>query len=120
MSTYSRLIELTVELKKKTDEAKTYFERHRLGGEEADFYQDVKPFADSVRQTVEEWEPLVRSMIQTEKPAYLHEQQIDTMLENMEMAAVTCFQQDTKKKRFQERYKSIHYTLSMVEQAVEA
>lgn len=110
-----------VELKKLTNyllelnaQAYTYFKEYSQGEKEADFFQTVKPFADEVKDSIEVWLPKVSVWLAWEKPAYLHAQQVDQMIENFEVLSVHCFQKDTKKKRFIERYKSIEYTLSLV------
>lgn len=107
------------ELRALNEEAFKYFQRYRIGDEEADFYEHVKPFADNVREKLEESVPHILRFLERAKPAYVHPQQIDQLAENFEMVSVTCFQKDTKKKRFNEQYKSIEYTLSMVLQAIE-
>ncbi|SDN36173.1 YppE family protein [Alkalicoccus daliensis] len=107
------------ELRALNEEAYHNFHKYRLGEDEADFYEDVKPFADCVREKLEETVSHILRFLERAKPAYVHPQQIDQLAENFEMVSVTCFQKDTKKKRFNEQYKSIEYTLSMVLQAIE-
>lgn len=104
----------TENLKRLNKETYDYFMQYSETGKEADFHNTVKPFADEVKEALENWTPLVSAWIAQEQPQYLHREQIDQLIENFEVAAVTCFQQDTKKKRFIERYKSIEYTLSIV------
>lgn len=107
------------ELRTLNNKAYEHFRKYRLGEEEADFYDQVKPFADEVRENLEEAVPHILRFLERAKPAYVHPQQIDQLAENFEMVSVTCFQKDTKKKRFNEQYKSIEYTLTMVLQAIE-
>lgn len=113
------LMKQTNTLRALNEKAYKYFQRFRLGEEEADFYDDVKPFADEVREHLEEWMPHVLKFLKKRKPEYLHAQQIDQLAENFEMVSVSCFQKDTKKKRFNEQYKSIEYTLSLVVHSLE-
>ncbi|PRO66853.1 YppE family protein [Alkalicoccus urumqiensis] len=110
------LLEYTRKLKEHNEQAYTFFKKYRLGDSEADFHGDVKPFADAVREDLEIWVPEILRLLEKKKPAYLHPQQIDQLTENFEMLSVTCFQKDTKKKRFREQYQSIDYTLSMAEE----
>ncbi|QKS71136.1 YppE family protein [Paenalkalicoccus suaedae] len=109
----------TDELRSLNQEALQYFMRYREGEEEADFFQTVKPFADSVHEKLEWWTPQALKLIEKEKPAYLHAQQIDQLVENFEVVSVTCFQKDTKRKRFKEQVKSIEYTLQLVIQTID-
>ncbi|MCR6106625.1 YppE family protein [Salipaludibacillus agaradhaerens] len=84
---------------------------------EADFFHDVKPFADKVKNALKSWKPMVLKWIGKERPSYLHAEQIDQLEDNFEILAVTCFQKDAKKKKIMEQYKSIEYTLSLVEKS---
>ncbi|GEL09188.1 YppE family protein [Salisediminibacterium halotolerans] len=108
------LQEQTENLKRLNKKTYEYFNQYSQSNSEADFHKEVKPFADEVKEALEAWVPIVTEWIDHEKPQYLHREQIDQLTENFEVAAVACFQSDTKKKRFIERYKSIEYTLSIV------
>ncbi|MGJ9381995.1 YppE family protein [Salipaludibacillus sp. CF4.18] len=108
------LKKLTNQLLELNEQAFLYFKEYSQKGKEADFFETVKPFADRVKDSIEIWLPKVSVWLAWEKPDYLHKQQIDQMIENFEVLSVHCFQKDTKKKRFIERYKSIEYTLSLV------
>ncbi|TVP85850.1 MAG: DUF1798 family protein [Alkalicoccus sp.] len=114
-----QLLKQTNSLRAMNDKAYENFQRFRLGEEMADFYDHVKPFADEVRENLEEWVPHVLKYLEKRKPDYIHAQQIDQLAENFEMVSVSCFQKDTKKKRFNEQYKSIEYTLKMVAHSIE-
>ncbi|UCZ54824.1 YppE family protein [Bacillus shivajii] len=105
------LVKLSNQLLTKNQEALKHFETYRLNNEQADFMSLIKPFADDVHQKADEWMPLAVQFIRDEKPKYLHENQINDAHENIHIEAVTCFQADTKKKRFLERNKSIYYTI---------
>ncbi len=118
MNEFELLLKRTDIVKDWNRQAEEHFQTYRIGGATADFYDDVKPFVEQVMQDLENWVPDVLKFLEMAKPAYVHAQQIDQLAENVEMVAVTCFQQDTKKKRFREQVKSIDYTLEMVKQAV--
>lgn len=105
---------LTKQLLDLNEKAFTYFKEYSQENKEVDFFQTVKPFADEVKGTIELWLPQVSRWLKWEKPSYLHAQQVEQLVENFEVLSVTCFQKDTKKKRFIEQYKSIEYTLSLV------
>ncbi|TMW73551.1 YppE family protein [Alteribacter natronophilus] len=115
-----RLLELTKQLLELNREGYTYFERFAREKETADFEQYVKPFADRVKQAGDEWYPLASDYITSHKPRYIHDKQINAVHENINITAVTCFQADTKKKRYIEMNKSIHYTLEALREDLEA
>ncbi|UTR09670.1 YppE family protein [Evansella sp. LMS18] len=102
---------LTVKLLEYNKKALQYFEKHQETKEAADFIEEVKPFADSVHKTADEWIELAAPFVKEKQPKYLHVKQIEDVHENIGIEAVTCFQPDTKRKRFIERNKSILYTL---------
>ncbi|SER43003.1 YppE family protein [Salipaludibacillus aurantiacus] len=104
----------TNKLKELNNEAYGYFKLYSEGEKAADFIETVKPFADQVKEELDEWKPLALEWIKWKKPPYLHPEQIDQMAENFEILSVTCFQKDTKRKKLTERYKSIEYTLSLI------
>jgi hypothetical protein len=118
MNDQKRLLELTGTLLDLNKECFNYFERYAKEKETADFAQYVKPFADRVKAASDEWLPLAAGFVSAHKPRYIHDKQINAVHENANISAVTCFQADTKKKRFIEMNKSIHYTLEALSDAV--
>ncbi|WP_026689530.1 YppE family protein [Alteribacter aurantiacus] len=119
MSEQERLLTLTNELLKLNDEALQYFERYAKQKENAPFNEFVKPFADRVREASDQWLPLAAEYVTAKKPKYIHLKQIEAAHENINITAVTCFQADTKKKRFIETNKSIRYTVEAVQSDME-
>lgn len=110
----NELKDLTAKLKKLNNQAYEYYKFYSQSEGEADFFEEVKPFADEVKDTLEVWTPSVLKWVEWEKPSDLHPAQIDQLVENFEILSVTCFQRDSKKKKLMERYKSIEYTLSLI------
>lgn len=106
-----QLNHLTGKLLEYNKKALQYFEKHQETKEAADFVKVVKPFADTVHKTADEWIELAVPFVMEKQPKYLHVKQIEDVHENIGIEAVTCFQPDTKRKRFIERNKSILYTL---------
>ncbi|MBU9723900.1 MULTISPECIES: DUF1798 family protein [Bacillaceae] len=115
-----RLKDLTNLLLQKNHDALGHFKVYRLDGEStADFEGKILPFANEVKVNADEWIELAIQYIRKEKPKYVHENQIEDVHENILIQSVTCFQKDTKKKRFLEQNKSIEYTLNALDRELE-
>ncbi|WP_280768180.1 YppE family protein [Salipaludibacillus daqingensis] len=106
----------TNHLRKLNEDALAHFKYYSTSENSAEFFDTVKPFADEVKGKLEDWTPQVLKWLEWKKPSYIHPQQIDQLVENFEILSVTCFQKDTRNKKLMERYKSIEYTLSLVDQ----
>ncbi|KMJ59717.1 hypothetical protein AB685_02290 [Bacillus sp. LL01] len=94
------------------DRIEELFHSTRDNKENPDFFHTVKPFADEVYVTVQQWENTVKEWILTEQPKYIHTQQIDSTVENINMVSVQCFYPDTREKRFKGMIQSIRYVLN--------
>ncbi|WP_416149756.1 YppE family protein [Salipaludibacillus sp. HK11] len=113
------LTKQTMLLRELNKQALVHFKKYSESEEVADFFADVKPFADEVKDNLEQWTPNVLKWLESKKPPYIHPQQIDELVENFEILSVTCFQKDTRNKKLMDRYKSIEYTLSLVAQSLD-
>lgn len=80
----------------------------------ADFYKDVKPFADEVFNTASNWKQLALDWLKKEEIKYLYPQQIEDCYENLLIVSVKAFQKDTGRRRFNEMIKSIDYVLNTI------
>jgi hypothetical protein len=96
-----------------------YFDRTMQKGYEVDFYNEVKPFAEKVEATVNEWKPLVLQWIREEKPKYIYPIQINDTCDNLDAAPVLVFQKDARRKRLMEMIKSIDYVLETAEKQLD-
>lgn len=94
------------------DRIEELFELSREKKEGPDFFETVKPFADEVHGAVQDWEKNVKDWIISEQPKYIHTQQIDSTVENINMVSVQCFYPDTREKRFKGMIQSIRYVLN--------
>ncbi|KZE66201.1 hypothetical protein AWM68_07470 [Fictibacillus phosphorivorans] len=111
----SHLLKLTNDLIADIDEAfHIYRTETKIREEEADFFKEVKPFADRVHFRVKEWEPLARDWVLSNKPKYLYPMQIKTAAENMGYLGVYVFQKKMKDKRITEMVKSVLYVLNQL------
>lgn len=114
----NRLMEVTEELLQQNEMMLDFYEERMEHAKNRDYFFDtVKPFADKVKALADEWFSLASEWVKKEQPVYLHLKQLEDTHENMTIASVTCFQPDTKEKRFKEMNQSIHYVLRSLESA---
>ncbi|WP_456278588.1 YppE family protein [Bacillus sp. AK128] len=111
---YKELVRLTLQLQQYNQELEEIFERVKQTGEAEDFFMTVKPFADKVRDCLEEWESFVLPWIKKEKPKYFYQQQVDNLKENITTVSVQAFFPKTSMKRFKELIRSNQYTLDSI------
>ncbi|MET3728055.1 hypothetical protein ABID52_001636 [Fictibacillus halophilus] len=109
------LYTLTTELIADIDEAFHIYKTETKTREtEADFFTEVKPFADRIHFRVKDWEPLARDWVLVNKPKYLYPIQINTAAENIGYLGVYVFQKKMKDKRITEMVKSVLYVLNQL------
>lgn len=111
---HTHLNEMTNRLLEYTQRAAVFFQQCRKTGEQGDFYSEVKPFADKVKELSEEWEPEAINWIIVTKPKNLHPLQIKNTKENLQMVAIRSFFPDTSLKRFKNHIQSIEYVLERI------
>lgn len=106
------LYELTLQLSNYNKEAFAHFHDCRSTGRKADFYGEVKPFADQVKEYREQWEPKAIAWTIKNKPKNLYPLQIKNTAENIEMVAVRAFFAESSLKKFNSHVQSIDYVLN--------
>jgi hypothetical protein len=115
----SNLYEKTTELIAYINEAfHIYKTETKTRENEADFYNEVKPFADRLHFSVQEWEPMAREWVIANKPKYLYPIQIKTAAENIGYLGVYVFQKNMKDKRITEMVKSVLYVLNQMKEQI--
>ena len=119
---HSELKRWTVELKKLNEEAQDFYMNvaRKVEDYEPDFYEQVKPFADKVKEYVEHWLPLAMDFVQTERPLYLHPSQISQTVDNFEVVAIKSFYKKTSLKLQMETFKAVTYVLDQVLVAIDS
>nr|WP_283163441.1 YppE family protein [Sporolactobacillus mangiferae] len=114
----AQLYRLTRQLKDLNQAAYRQFtERTQQENDQADFYREIKPFADHMQILIDKWRPLAEKWAAFERPAHLFPVQIKDTYDNLAIVCVTAFQKDTRKRRFYETIKSIDYVLDTMLQA---
>lgn len=106
------LYELTLRLSKYNKEAYENYHRCRATGKEGDFYSEVKPFADKVKDCRDQWEPAAVSWTIKNKPKNLYPMQIKNTAENIEMVAVRAYFPKSSLTKFNSHIQSVDFVLS--------
>jgi Bacterial domain of unknown function (DUF1798) len=108
------LISVTEELIALVEKMMGEYKRRRETGEKGDFYKEVKPFADEVKDRNDKWKELSLSWIETERPKYLHPPQVLNTYDNIEMLSVHCFFPESSYNRFISHHQSVRYVLQTI------
>jgi hypothetical protein len=116
---YQELLRTTILLQEYNQELGTIFERVKETEEAEDFFMTVKPFADKVKDVLEQWESFVLIWIKKEKPKYFYQQQVENLKENITTVSVQAFFPKTGAKRFKELIRSNQYTLDSIIKRIE-
>lgn len=105
------LIQQTQKLLAACEEASERFYKMREEDRSPDFYNEVKPYADEMRDLLRNWQTETYAFIETRQPKYVHKVQIDNALDAMEQFFVQSFYKETSKKRFLQSITAVQYTL---------
>ncbi|HLU23723.1 MAG TPA: YppE family protein [Bacillaceae bacterium] len=101
----------TSELYQLNEQANEIFIKSKKTGEKGDFYTQVKPFADKIKEICDVWEPAATNWIMIHKPKNLYPMQIKNTAENIQMVSIRAFFPDTSLKRFNDHIQSNQYIL---------
>jgi hypothetical protein len=110
----NNLEQLTKELLACTEEAAVHYRQARERGTKPDFYAEVKPFADHAKHLLDNWLPAAAGWIIDNRPKNLHENQIASAAEHIELITVQCFFPETSRTRFINYYNSTKYVLNVL------
>ncbi|AOH55471.1 YppE family protein [Peribacillus muralis] len=109
-----KLQRLTEELITYTAKANDIYEDVREEGKEKDFYAEVKPFADQVREACDEWEAGMKQWMRETEFKHLFPEQIEQTAHNLSDVAVQAFFPKTSYKRFKSHVQSVDFILHNV------
>ncbi|UII54598.1 YppE family protein [Cytobacillus spongiae] len=110
----NKLKSLTEELLQSVDSINERFAISKESGVPGDFYQEVKPFADGVKQKSDEWAQEAMQWIAANRPKNLHPNQINSATEQMELISVQAFFPEVSKTRFINYSQSVQYVLKVL------
>jgi len=108
------LSELNERLNKYTKDIEDTFISVKNSGEKGDFFSQVKPFAEEVKEVVDHWKVEAESWIERNQPKNLHAIQIESAAEQMEMISVQAFFPETSRTRFINYLQSVRYVLTVI------
>ncbi|MCR2820204.1 YppE family protein [Lederbergia panacisoli] len=110
---------LTEKLLQFNEDAHKSFLHCRETGEKGDFYKEVKPFADKVRDSCVQWESAAMEWVSNNKPKNLHPIQLKNTAENLQMVSVRAFFPDSSLKKFNSHIQSNDFILRRMIESLE-
>ncbi|TCN23084.1 YppE family protein [Mesobacillus foraminis] len=119
MITEKELMIKTKRLLSYNEKALLRFEQAKASGEKGDFYKEVKPFADNVKEEAEIWRKEASDWLMKHPQRNLHTRQILSAAENIEMVSIQAFFPETSRKRFIGHIQSIEFVLNSFLKALE-
>lgn len=119
MENHSMLIDLNERLSEYTRQIENKFLSVKETGEKGDFFTEVKPFADEVQEVSERWKKEATAWIVKNRPRNLHESQIDSAAEQIEMISVQSFFPETSRTRFINYLQSVRFVLTLLRSSID-
>lgn len=119
MENHSMLIDLNERLSEYTRQIENKFLSVKETGEKGDFFTEVKPFADEVQAVSERWKKEATAWIVKNRPRNLHESQIDSAAEQIEMISVQSFFPETSRTRFINYLQSVRFVLTLLQSSID-
>ncbi|SOC19821.1 uncharacterized protein DUF1798 [Ureibacillus xyleni] len=107
-----QLIEQTKQLLIECDASKDRFFQQRELDATPQFFEEVKPHADKIQLLLNDWKHNALEWIKENNPKYIHQSQINNVVDAMNQFVVQSFYKETSKKRFIQSVQSVHYTLT--------
>jgi Bacterial domain of unknown function (DUF1798) len=112
MSEYKELYEYTKHLLEMVEKAYQRFEEIKESKTDADFFKEVKPFADETAKLNNQWKRAALDWLTKETPKNFHIKQVETCSENIEMISIQAFFSTTSRKRFIDHVQSVRFLLA--------
>lgn len=112
------LLILTKKLLTLTKQAKQQFIKVKSNEDVIDFEEFVKPFADQVRNAVNEWKVLAIEWVNVERPTHFHVQQILTTTELLEVLSIQVFFSKASQKHVLSSIQSVEYVLNQLDSII--
>ncbi|MEH6941599.1 DUF1798 family protein [Bacillus sp. JJ722] len=105
----------TKDLNNILDEINLIYENARLTKDEPDFYKDIEPFANDVRNRAQKWYSSIKEVINHNETYIQGEKQLDQVVENICTLSVQAFQHRTSYNRFKSYFQSTKFLLKTIE-----
>ncbi len=110
----SELKMLTQQLLTFTNTLENKFESVKKTGKSGDFYSEVKPFADEIKEMNDKWRKEALFFVEQKRPKNIHLQQIESAHEHIDIISVQAFFPETSLTRFKNMVASVKYILNQV------
>ncbi|WP_321202407.1 DUF1798 family protein [Bacillus sp. CRN 9] len=107
----SQLQKLSIKMLEYIDQIVDRYKQGRDTGEKGDFYLEVKPFADKVKQDNDKWKAEAEKWIKDNSPKGLRIQQIQSAYDQMDTSSIQAFFPETSKSRFTNQVNSAKYVV---------
>lgn len=108
------LLELTTELRQINNHIKNQFEQTNSLQKTADFYNEIKPYVDEVKEKSEQWGRVARQWIMESHPPKIHTNQVKHTVENIQYASIQSFFPTTNRAKFLNYVRSIDFVLTII------
>lgn len=113
------LLTLNNSLMNYLDKISVKFDEVKESKEKGNFYLEVKPFADEVKEVNDKWKMVAIEWIKNRNPKNLHEKQIESAYEQIELLSVQAFYPDTSKTRFINYFQTVRFILLSINDQIE-
>ncbi|HWO95161.1 MAG TPA: DUF1798 family protein [Bacillus sp. (in: firmicutes)] len=78
------------------------------------FYNEVKPYVNVFDQDVRRWSELCEKWIEDTRPKYIHKQQIETAIDNLQQVVLQSFYVSSRNVRIKKMIHANKYTLESI------
>ncbi|WP_102274791.1 YppE family protein [Cytobacillus massiliigabonensis] len=119
MKDYYELLQLTKKLLSYADTLLMKYLEVRETGKSGDFFGEVKPFADEVKEVNDAWKKEAYEWIKDVRPKNIYNQQIDSAYEHIETISVQAFFPNTSRSRFNDVIASAKFILTTIIHGIE-
>lgn len=119
MGNHAVLVDLNERMFEYTRQIENKYLSVRESGEKGDFFKEVKPFADEVQEISERWKKEATAWILKNRPKNLHENQIDSAAEQIEMISVQSFFPETSRTRFINYLQSVRFVITLLRSSMD-
>ncbi|GER67887.1 hypothetical protein BpJC7_20500 [Weizmannia acidilactici] len=113
------LIDLNRQLIEYTEQLSNIYHEVKETGEEKDFFSEVKPFCDRLKEVIDEWLPLAKVWVAENRPKHLFVLQLEHTAENLQMVSVRAFYPSSSRKMVLDHFQSVKYILARLQEELE-
>ena len=90
------------------------FQQTKKSGEKGDFYREVKPFADEVKETNDKWLKEATNWLEENQPKNMFIKQIHSTYDQIETLSIQAYFPETSQTRFNNYLQSVRFILKNI------